>query len=118
MSRLWGPLLDIRIPSPDPAGALADLQVRRHHWEAVATHVRDEWPDVRFIRCSFTGMSPTLTIHISPWSDEARFRHWPLTDWLRDVLPLDECEIHVLPHLPDGRATHGIGVFPEFTPAA
>ena len=85
MSGLWGPLLDARIPSPETAGALADLQIRRHHWLAVARHVRVEWPSVKSIRCSFIRMRPTLTIHISDWSDEARFRHWPLADWLRDV---------------------------------
>lgn len=115
MSRLWGPLLGTRTASPDAAGALADLQVRRHHWDSVTRHVQDEWPAVQTIRCSFSGMRPTLNIYITSWSEESRFRHCPLADWLRETLGLDRCEIHVLPHRPTKVRIRGIQVYPKFS---
>ena len=117
MSGLWEPLLDSCVPSPDPVGALADLQIRRHDWAEAAQHIHAEWPAVRSIRCSFSGMRPSLNIAIAPWTEESRFQHWQLADWLRETLPLTDCDIHVLPHVVGRESTWGVELFPRFASA-
>jgi len=112
------PFLDRRIPPVDVRGALADYQIRQSHLTTIAEHVSRNWRHVSSVRCRFEGGIPFFSIYLRSFSPSSQREHWPLGNWIANLLGETACRFLFLPEPIDSPNSSDVEIYSAWRGAA